>query len=149
MLLNPAWLEPAVVQELLALYPRQTEWKPRRSGPYHGALLKGADAARLSVQLQIESARNPFAPARGTSRFALLKAPEGCEIKPHVDDTPGLVGHRIVMLQPAKAGGILVVEDVPCPLQPGDSCVFDANRERHWVTRVEGCERRVLSIQRF
>lgn len=148
--LEPRWLELPLVAELLVLRLDSTlSWAKRRSGPYHGAMLRGDAHLRWCQRLRLQPANNPGAPREGESRIAILRAAVGCEISAHVDDTPRLVSQRIVMLQPALSGGVLTVEGVPCPLGPGDSCVFDANQELHWVTRVEGCERIALSIQSF
>jgi len=148
VIVTPRWLPLYLVPELLKLRDDPSlVWIKRRSGPYHGAQLSACPALDT---LGLTFA-HPFAftPPVNTQRVFLLCAPEGAEIKAHVDDHMGVVVQRIVMLQPAKSGGILMVGDVPAALQAGDACAFDPNRQRHRVTRVEGCERIVLAIQYF
>lgn len=78
----------------------------------------------------------------------LLRYPAGASIPPHVDPAPqvGRGHHRLnaVIVAP-RAGGVLSLDGVPCPLAAGDAVVFRPDVQRHQLSPVDG-ERLVWSV---
>ena len=134
-----AWLPPAYVSYFLTLAkstPHEA-WRKRRSGLYFQFLVLTLPPELKDFELVQPSHK---------TRLFLLRCPEGSQISPHVDQSASLLLQRIVMLQPALEGGVLTVEDVPYPLRPGDACLFDANRQLHFVTQAVRGDRYVLAV---
>lgn len=125
-------------------------WEAGRQGTgYEKLALEERSLGALGKLLLARSLVELGDPPEGTWDCYLLRYGVGARVPPHVDPplSEGMVHVRLnLLVSPPAAGGVLLLDEAPIPLEPGEAVVFRPDAARHEVTPIEAGERLVWSV---